>query len=86
MPYYQIATVSGHIEPFDGNYRAALAQVNRFAATVSDFEDVEVVTVLKLPLDVSSRQRISGVATATSEVGDALFELRIVLRTRGEPS
>ena len=83
--YFQAANVQGRLEPFDGNFRLALERVNRFAALLGEVEGIETVTVLKRPLEVSSRERLSGVASSTSESGEALFELRLVLRTHGEP-
>ncbi|MFT5390323.1 MAG: hypothetical protein ACI8PT_000508 [Gammaproteobacteria bacterium] len=87
MPdYFQFAKVSGYIEPFDGNYRLAIERVNRFAQELRSVDGVEAVSVVKRPLEVSSRERLTGTASSTSTVGEAEFELKIVLRTHGEPS
>jgi hypothetical protein len=84
VPYFQIARLSGRIEPFDGDYREALDRVNRFANTLGGLPGVESVNVLKLPLDISSRQRLSGIASGAVSPGTASFELRVVLRTHGD--
>ncbi len=84
---YHIAHVKGHLDPFDGDYRAALSAVNRFAEAISRIESVERVQALALPLNTSSAQRLLGTAGAGSATGSANFELRIVLKTRdAQPS
>jgi len=83
-PYYQIVNIKGHLAPFDGNYRLALERVNRFADVFREMPEVDQVTILKRPLDISSRERLSGVASLTPGVGEALFELRVAVRTVGE--
>ena len=81
--YFQIARVRGSIQTFAGDYRTAIDAVNRFADTLAGVNDIETVNILRMPLDLSSRQRLAGVATSAIE-GAAQFEVQVVLRTKGE--
>ena len=75
--YYQIATINARLQPFDGDYRAAIAMVNEFAEALRQDESVYRVTILTLPLDVSSggslREDVKNVGS------EAEFSLRAVL-------
>lgn len=77
--YYQIAEVGGRIDPFDGDYREALATVNRFAETLRTRKSVQQVQVLALPLDVSSAANLQGSADDQTRPQEAKFRLRLVL-------
>ena len=82
---YQLAEIQGHIEPFSGDYRAALEMVRRLAERLKSEPDVEEVKVLAAPLEIGSGQRLSGVVDA--KIGTAPFELRVVLKDKdGEAS
>ena len=82
---YHIAHVSGHLAPFQGDYRAALATVNSFSDLLSRQESVTRVDPLALPFDTSSQQRLLGSAGADVRTGEAKFKLRVVLKSRGAP-
>ncbi|MGI9334137.1 MAG: hypothetical protein ACR2RL_13395, partial [Gammaproteobacteria bacterium] len=75
----QNATVRGHIAPFKGNYREALALVSRFADSLREQARVRDVEVVVFPIGVSSRERMSGDTQADLAEADAPFELRVVL-------
>ncbi|MCI0400343.1 MAG: hypothetical protein L0Y67_03500 [Gammaproteobacteria bacterium] len=79
IPYrfFQIALVAGYLEPFDGNYRAALATINEYAETLRSMKSVYHVDVVTLPLDTSSDARLQG--TAGVDKGEAKFSIRIVV-------
>ncbi|MEM7252986.1 MAG: hypothetical protein AAF493_16340 [Pseudomonadota bacterium] len=81
--YFQIANLRGRIQTFAGDYRGAIDEVRRFAQSLEQIESVEAVNVLRLPLDLSSRQRLAGVATAAVE-GAARFEVQVILRTHDD--
>lgn len=84
--YFQLARITGQLEPFNGDYRDALQRVNRFAATLSELEGVEDVRLTRLPFDASSRRRLAGSAVQDSTRRQAaLFELRLVIKVGGEP-
>ena len=75
---FQIAHVSARIEPFDGDYRAAIDTVRRMAQALAGPAGVEHVRVLTLPLDLSPEQTLTGDAETTAET--AAFEVRVALR------
>ena len=75
---FQIARVGARIEPFDGDYRAAIDTVRRFAAVLAVPPGVEHVRILTLPLELSSKHTLTGAAETTSEA--AAFEIRVTLR------
>ena len=75
---FQVLRVSARIEPFDGDYRAALDTVRRFAGALAVRPGVEHVRILTLPLELSSEHALTGDADSPSQ--GAEFEIRIVLR------
>ena len=84
---YQIAEVSGRIEPFTGDYRQAFDLVRSFAETLRELGGVEEVTVQSLPLDIRSERSLSGDAQSVDADRDASFTIRLALRTKDyEPS
>ena len=82
--YYQIARVRGHVAPFDGNFRAAVEQVNRFVEALARIDSVQDVKVIEAPLNLSSQQRLAGTAGVGAVEDTANFDLRVVLRTHHE--
>ncbi len=80
--YYQIATFRGHIQPFDGNYRKALEMINEFAEALRALPAVHDVSIVTLPLDISSTASLQG--AANSGPGQANFSVRLVLGIRHE--
>ena len=75
---FQIARVSARIEPFDGDYRAAIDTVRRLAAVLAALPGVDHVRILTLPLELGSEHALTGAADTTPEA--AAFELRVTLR------
>lgn len=75
--YYQIASIKGHISPFDGNYRAALDTINQFAESLRSLESVHNVSIVTLPLDISSDASLQGASDSNPSVAN--FSIRIVL-------
>ena len=74
---YQIASINAHLQPFSGNYREAIATVNEFAETIRAQKAVYDVSIISLPLDISSEVNMSG--NAKVEEKEANFSLKIVL-------
>jgi len=77
IKYYQISNLNAHIEPFDGNYREAIAIVNKFAETLSSFDSAHSISIESFPLDISSKATLQGNAQSTGKA--ALFSLRAVI-------
>ncbi|MEX2524703.1 MAG: hypothetical protein WD750_07075 [Gammaproteobacteria bacterium] len=78
--YYQIARIEGHLEPFNGDYRKAIAVINEFVEELGGREGVYDVSILNLPLDVSSDASLQG--NTGAEGKDARFSIRVVLGIR----
>ena len=81
---YQLAHIKGAVDPFDGDYRQALALVRQFAATLLGLPEVEAVHVLELPLDIGPDSALSG--DTAGQANTAPFELRIVIRDKTDES
>lgn len=75
--FYQIAIVQGRLQPFDGDFRNAIATINSFAESLRVMESVRDVQVLSLPLDVSSNASLQG--STQSMQKEAVFSMKIVL-------
>lgn len=75
----QTLKLEGELAGFDGDYRAALAKVERLATDLKTDGRVKGVTVAKTPLDVSPGASLSGSAVGRSEPAAARFELDIVI-------
>ncbi|MCY4351074.1 MAG: hypothetical protein OXC25_14625 [Thiotrichales bacterium] len=75
---FQAARFSARIEPFDGDYRAAIDTVRRLADALAAPSGVEHVRILSLPLELGSEHALTGAAGTTGE--DATFEMRVTLR------
>lgn len=75
--YFQISNFDAHIEPFDGNYRDAIAMVNEFAESLRNHDETYSVSIESFPLDISSDATLQGNAQTTDKT--ALFSLRAVI-------
>ena len=75
---FQAVHLSARIEPFDGDYRAAIGTIRRFAGALAASPGVGRVRVLSLPLELSPEQTLTGDAEAVAET--AAFEVRVVSR------
>ena len=75
---YQSADLHGRIEPFDGDYRQALAQVGGFADSLRGMSGVVEVGVRSLPLDIGSGASLRGDAGARAGAAEAPFALRLL--------
>lgn len=80
-PLHEVGMIVGDIQPFNGDYRTAVATIREFADRLRKNPAVADVKILKLPLDENSRQTLSGsTATRTEQQATAQFELVITLR------
>ena len=57
---YQIADIDGRIDPFEGDYRAAIETVRAFNAALLSLPEVVAANVVEYPLDTSSETKLSG--------------------------
>lgn len=80
--YYQIAEFGAHLEPFDGDFRKAIAVVDGLAEELKAQVQVESVKVLSYPLDVRPEASLSGSATAAGDRVVPNFRIRVVLGVR----
>ncbi|MDX1519964.1 MAG: hypothetical protein R3318_07560, partial [Gammaproteobacteria bacterium] len=75
--YYQVANINARLDDFDGNYRKAIATINSFAETLRQQQGVTDVTVISLPLNISSDSSLQG--TTGSAEKEAPFSMKIAL-------
>jgi hypothetical protein len=77
----QYGLLSGEITPFQGDYRTAVVTIREFAEDLRRDPRVAESRILKLPLDDSSRQALSGSTnTRVEQQVGAQFELSVTLR------
>ena len=79
-PARKLAHVKGEVDPFNGDYREAIAMVNQFVASLLTLPNVEAVNVVEMPLDLGSDAALRG--SAEAQTGKAPFELRVVIRDK----
>ena len=79
---YQIAMLNGHLSPFDGDFRNAIETINRFAEYLASGESVYDVSVVSMPLDISSAASLQGNTQTVNK--DATFAIRITLGIKNE--
>ncbi len=81
--YYQIADIEGHIAPFDGDYREALALIDSFAEALRKSELAYKVEVVRRPLNVDSSGSLQGAAEDQLDATNSGFAVRLVLGIEG---
>lgn len=85
-PLRQTGHIDGEIQPFNGDYRLAVGTIRAFSDTLRRHPAVADVRILKLPLDDSSKQSLSGsTATRSENTVGAQFEIGLTLRDGGTP-
>lgn len=85
---YQIGFMTGEIRGFNGDYRAALETVHRFAEALKADGAVQEATVMQQPVNVSSYSSLQGSTTdeRTARNEKAVFKLKLVLKPETGPS
>ena len=74
----QVGLMIGEITPFSGDYRSAIAGIREFADRLRQSPLVADVRIIKLPLEASSRQSLTGsTSVATEQRQTAQFEIAI---------
>jgi hypothetical protein len=76
--------VEAEVRPFHGDYRAAMAGINRFADKLMQDPDLASASVIQMPLNVHSASALSGntLDTASTDSVRAEFKLKLVLKAR----
>lgn len=74
--------VEGEIRPFHGDYRSAMASVNRFAAKMAQDPDIASASVVQMPLNIHSSNALSGntLDAANNETARAEFKIKVVMK------
>ena len=80
--YYQIAQFNAYLENFDGDYRRALSTIDKFTELLRQQDSVHDVSVVTLPLDISSEASLQG--SAKESAGKSNFTVRVVLGLKDE--
>lgn len=73
-----VLSLTAKIEPFDGNYRAALRLINRFMEQMKVSPAIAQVIAEKLPVDLGATREITGSANTKDLPGE--FALKIIWR------
>jgi len=77
--HYHIAKFKGHLQSFNGDYRAAIEQADKIVADLTRQPHIMHAEVVQYPLDVTSGANLSGNATASSTEADARFTVKVIL-------
>ncbi|MBI2994658.1 MAG: hypothetical protein HYY48_10850 [Gammaproteobacteria bacterium] len=75
--FYQVAQMSGRLDPFDGNFRNAITTINNFAESLRAMKSVYDVKIVSLPLDVSSTANLQG--NVQAQQSEARFIVKLVI-------
>jgi hypothetical protein len=76
--YYQAAIIEAAVYPFNGNYRAALAEIERLSRRLAEARGARV-SALALPLDTRAENNLRGSATPEKAQNEARFALHLQL-------
>ncbi len=79
---FQSVIIDAAVSPFDGNFRNALAEVERFAARLNTLPGLRA-TVLRRPLDVQSTASISATGKRSGTDPETRFVVRVMQRVGG---
>jgi hypothetical protein len=84
LNWRQQGEIEAEIRPFTGDYRSALALIERFAAALRSQAGVADVKITKLPVDLDSGTALSGSTQDNVETkpGAAQFKLKIMLKRK----
>jgi hypothetical protein len=77
----QSGLIEGEVQPFTGDYRAAIDEIKKFADALSRQPGVADVKIVKLPLNISPSLTLAGNTSASREqAGRAEFKLVLQLK------
>jgi hypothetical protein len=74
----------GQIQPFDGNYPLAFAELQAFMNALKADDRVVSVTASKQPLDVNPRSTLTGEYSTSTQAAQAPFVVDVVVRFEHE--
>jgi hypothetical protein len=79
---HEVGFINGEIKGFNGDYRAALASVNRLAELLKSDNNIENVVILQQPVNGSSYANLEGSTTdeRTTQQLAALFKIKVMLK------
>jgi hypothetical protein len=79
-------SIRGRVEPFDGDYRLAFAELQVFMDSLRADRRVLSVTARKQPLDVDPRSTLTGEITPALRNDEATFTVDLLVRLADEPA
>lgn len=76
--------LEAEVQPFHGDYRAAMASINHFLGGLKQDPDVASASVTQMPLNIYSTSALSGntLDTASTDSVRAEFKLKLVLKAQ----
>lgn len=77
--YAETIKLDARILPFDGNYRAAMDQINRFMLDLRSGEGIGEVKLLSEPVNTASSSTLSGTTLGNAQSLEARFSLSFKL-------
>lgn len=79
----QSGILTAEVTNYDGNYRMAVARIQDFVRRLAQNDRVAGVTVLELPVDISSETDLSGNTNVTAANNGATFKIAVLLGPEG---
>lgn len=79
---FHIAVVDAAIQPFDGNLRNALAQIDRFAARLAETPGLSV-KVVRYPVDISTAATLKAIDKASATAREVGFVIHVARQVPG---
>lgn len=79
-PLEQSARVRGEVQPFTGDYKAAMAQINTFATQLATDQRVARVQAISLPFNASAESGMSGNTNTPVGAASAQFEFAVTFK------
>lgn len=76
--------LEGRVSPFDGDYTIAFDEIERFVERLSSESTVVSVTRKLMPLNTDPRDSLVGEVTTIEKLNEALFTLKLTIRTEHE--
>src|SRR5208282_769659 len=80
---HQSGLIQGEVQPFRGDYRAAIETINRFVEALSQQPEVAAVKIIRLPLNINPDLSLSGTTQNSGDgeqAGKAEFRLLVMLK------